>query len=141
MLQVTVIPGPAKPKDIHTFLSPLMNELKSLATAGMILKVDSEENITLHAHLLLASGDIPGVADLIYHSGHGSEYICRTCRIRADSLISPKGHGYGRYFPGTDEPCEERINVDFEGKLNVNTKCDTITQQMLIKSCRILNIQ
>ena len=52
-----------------------MNEIKELSTQGVILKIgesgtSSEENIHMRAHLLLASGDVPGVADLIHHKGN-----------------------------------------------------------------------
>ena len=121
MLQVAVIPGPSKPKDIHSFLSPLMNELEQLSTGGMILRVNDEaDDIIIHAHILLASGDLPGVSDLINHTGHTSRYGCRTCRIKSKSLISPNGRGHGQYFPGSrDELDVQRTDEDFLGLLPV----------------------
>ena len=121
MLEVAIIPGPSKPKDIHSFLEPLMSEIRRLSTEGMTLRIDGEDDIHLHAHLLLASGDVPGVADLIKHSGHNSQYGCRMCRIQSESLISPKGKGHGQYFAGDrDELDEERTKQDFLGELTVN---------------------
>ncbi|KAG2217956.1 hypothetical protein INT45_001390 [Circinella minor] len=118
MLQVPIALGPLKPKNIHSFLSPLMEELDQLSKDGMVLRVDDEpDDIMIHAHLLLASGDLPGVSDLVHHTGHTSHYGCRTCRIESFSLISPKGGGQGQYFPGTEEVVTERNDDDFFGRL------------------------
>ncbi|ORY90559.1 hypothetical protein BCR43DRAFT_509032 [Syncephalastrum racemosum] len=65
----------------------------------MVLKTPSEE-IKLRAHLVLASGDIRGVADLINHVGHQSDYGCRICLIQTSDAISPQGKGRGRYYKG-----------------------------------------
>ena len=115
-MQVAIIPGPSKPKDLYSFLSPLIEELQCLSSRGMILKVNNEPDIHLFVHLLFATGDIPGVADLCHHSGHGSKTGCRTCRIMSTPLLSSKGAGTGQYFPGTNELEVERTVLEFQGK-------------------------
>ena len=121
MLQVAVIPGSSKPKNIHSFLSPLMNEIEQLSMGGMILKVnDQADDIIIHAHILLASGDLPGASDLVKHTGHTSRYGSRTCRIESKSLISRHGRGHGQYFPGSrDELDVQWTGEDFLGLLLV----------------------
>lgn len=127
MLQVAIIPGPRKPKDLYSFLSPLMEDLERLSTQGMILKVDGElDDIHLKVNLLLASGDIPGIADFIHHSGHGSRYGCRICRIYGVSERSPNGIGHGIYFPGDIGLEEERTVLEFKGENTVSLKRFTL---------------
>ncbi|KAI9271586.1 hypothetical protein BDA99DRAFT_556814 [Phascolomyces articulosus] len=62
------------------------------------------KEIKATAHLLLASGDIPGIATLCNHTGHHSYYGCHTCNIRTDRLQSSTGVGSAQYFAGTLEP-------------------------------------
>ena len=65
---------------------------------------------------------VPGVADLIFHSGHGSTNGCRVCRITSTSTLSPNGIGAGQYFPGTVELEVERTVAEFRGELEVKLK-------------------
>ena len=110
MLQVAIIP--CKPTDIFSFLSPLFNELKILEKEGISVECN-DEKFFLKAFLVLASGDIPGVAELIHHTGHSSLHGCRQCLIKSVSAISPVGRGSGRYYRGSHILDEERKKEDF----------------------------
>ena len=82
MLQVAVILGLSKLKDIHSFLSPLMNEPEQLSMGGMILRVNDEaDDIIIYAHIFLASSDLPSVSDLVNYAGHTPHYGCHTWSI------------------------------------------------------------
>ena len=95
-MPLCIIPGPAKPKDLLSFLSPVLKELKELEQSGIHV---SKGSLTINAKifLLTATGDIPGVADLMRHSGHQSSYGCRLCTTKGRH---PEGRHTGMYFPG-----------------------------------------
>lgn len=94
MLQIAMIPK--KPKNLFSFLSPLFNELKVLESAGITVECEGG-NFDCKVHVVLASGDIPAVAELMHHSGHNSLYGCRLCTIKSISSLSPKGNGSGLF--------------------------------------------
>ena len=124
MLTCCIIPGPSKPHSIHSFLAPLLDEISSLSANGTIIKMDDEPDIHLHLNLLLATGDIPGIADMIFHSGHSSSFGCRICRIQSSSELSPNGLGNGQYFPGGIVLDAERTIEEFQGNLTVCKLCE-----------------
>ncbi|KAG2214170.1 hypothetical protein INT45_008584 [Circinella minor] len=99
------------------FLRPLINELRVLEDAGMIVDCAGGP-INVKVHCLLASGDIIGVQELIHHSGCMSSYGCRQCRIATVREISPAGRGYGRYYTGTIEMSTPRTDEEFKGDEN-----------------------
>ena len=119
MIQVAVLPTSVKSDNIFSYLSPLIQELKDLEDNG--ITVSGTDGITVHAraHLLLASGDIPGISALCNHGGHQCAYGCRVCRIRAERLQSPSvstnssRSGYAQYFPGSEYDDELRTKEDF----------------------------
>ncbi len=110
MLQVAIIP--CKPSQLFSFLQPLFDELKQLESDGISVLCD-DGNYFAKAHLILATGDIPAVAELIHHSGHNSFFGCRQCKIKGISEISPGGKGTGRYFKGSLILDEKRKINDF----------------------------
>jgi hypothetical protein len=81
LLCLGVIPGPQAPKDIGTYLGPLIDELEDLARG--IPAYDSRHNrpFALHAYLIACFGDMPAVAKLMYMKGHNGKHPCRACRI------------------------------------------------------------
>ncbi|KAG1467250.1 hypothetical protein G6F56_004512 [Rhizopus delemar] len=81
MILLGEAPGPSKPKNLHSFLEPMMRELEKLESDGMVIKVDGKE-YQCNVHLVIASSDIPGVADLCNHAGHMCKNPCRICKIR-----------------------------------------------------------
>ncbi|KAG1463916.1 hypothetical protein G6F56_005190 [Rhizopus delemar] len=93
MITFTITPGPSKPKDLMSFLQPILDEVKEVGTNGFQVKKNDAIVYDERAHIIGMTGDIPGVAELINHSGHGFYHGCRIC----DTLgVSFEG---GVYFP------------------------------------------
>lgn len=112
MLQVAIIP--AAPSDIDSFLQPLLDKLRILQSYGVKATCENGSTYSLKAHLLLMSGDIIGVQQLVKHTGHQSEHGCRRCHIKSVPAISPSVLGYGRYYRGSSSSDEERSSDEFK---------------------------
>ena len=96
MITFTITPGPSKPKDIMSFLKPIIDEIVALGIDGLTVKKDGADIFNGKVHLLGITGDIPGVAELMGHGGHSSLYGCRIC------LAFGFGIGSTPYFPDGD---------------------------------------
>src|SRR5438046_6357687 len=73
LLLCGIIPGPNNPKDIHSFLRPIIDELKELATGiEDVYDAFAKETFTLQAHLVLINTDLPAMAKTMGISGHGT---------------------------------------------------------------------
>ena len=82
LLLCGIIPGKRNPKDIHSFLRPMIDELKELEVgiAG-VYDASTKSVFTLRAHLCLVSGDLPAIAKVMGISGHNSYEYCRFCKV------------------------------------------------------------
>ena len=60
-----VIPGPSKPKDMCSFLYPLIMELLKLERGVSTYDISSDAQFVLRAFLILVFGDIPAVSMLM----------------------------------------------------------------------------
>ncbi|KAL7309269.1 hypothetical protein PS15m_011378 [Mucor circinelloides] len=100
MISLSVIGGPGKPKDIMSFLKPILDEIHLLNQNGLCVKKnDRVVFYTGFAHLLLGcTGNIAGIAELMGHHGHASFFGCRMCQVQG---VHPQGSVNGMYFPGT----------------------------------------
>ncbi|KAF8679883.1 Transposase family tnp2 [Rhizoctonia solani] len=67
---VGAIPGPHSPKDINSFLQPLIDELSELAKGVEAVDVVREEVFSLRAHVIAAGGDLPAISKLMEFIGH-----------------------------------------------------------------------
>ena len=76
-----VIPGPTQPKELGTFLKPLIDELETLAEGVSAYDGINKRPFCLRAYLIACFGDMPAVAKLMCMKGHGSKVPCRACRI------------------------------------------------------------
>lgn len=90
-----IIPGPLKPADIFSFLYPTIQELLQLESHGITL---SSNNVSYKASLAMVIGDIPGLADLCFHTGHMSYTGCRVCKVKG----TDKSIANAIYFPSFD---------------------------------------
>ncbi|CCO35605.1 hypothetical protein BN14_09723 [Rhizoctonia solani AG-1 IB] len=81
MICTGVIPGPHSPKDLNSFLQPLIDELVELAQGVEAVDVVNEELFALRAHVLSAFGDLPAMAKLMEFIGHNGRFPCRLCKI------------------------------------------------------------
>jgi len=78
-----VIPGPNNPKDIHSFLRVMVDELKELEEGiGNVYDASTKMQFTLRAHLVIVSGDLPAIAKVMGISGRNSYEHCRFCKLR-----------------------------------------------------------
>lgn len=108
MIQLAILPGPTKPADLDSFLSPVVDELRNLSINGLIVKRAGSEVCRARVHLVAATGDIVGVSDLIHHAGHNSHYPWRYCLGRSESPVNDSG---GKYLLDTSAPL--RMMQDF----------------------------
>ncbi|SAL96224.1 hypothetical protein, partial, partial [Absidia glauca] len=100
LIQIMIIPGVKKPRDLESFLSPMLQELDHLSRVGIKIRTADEGTLTAKVHLMAFTGDIPAIADLIRHSGHHSYNGCRICVLRGvrGEIYNPGLRGM--YFPG-----------------------------------------
>jgi hypothetical protein len=80
---VGVIPGPHSPKDLGSYLQPLIEELIELARGVDAFDAATGEVFKLFAHLLNIFGDIPAVTKFLDFIGHNGRLPCRFCKIVA----------------------------------------------------------
>ncbi|CAG8529640.1 11950_t:CDS:2, partial [Gigaspora margarita] len=66
-----IIPGPKEPKNLITFLYPMIKELQNL-----------EESFTLHTAVVNWSDNTPGLTKLMCITGHNSYRGCRYCNLK-----------------------------------------------------------
>lgn len=78
-MTLAVIPGPKKPFDLMSFLSPIYEKITQLNERGLKVVKNGEEILNGKVYLMCNTGDMPGVADLMNHMHHNGEYGCRFC--------------------------------------------------------------
>jgi hypothetical protein len=98
ILCVGVIPGPHSPKDINSFLQPLIDELLELAIGIKAVNVLQEELFIMRAHLLTIFGDIPAITKVLELIGHNGQFPCCFCMIQAIPGRT-SGNGIHLYCP------------------------------------------
>ena len=81
-LPLGLSPGPSSPKDMDSFLVPFLDELESLNDGVPAYDAHTESVFTLKAHLVLITGDSPGIAKILHLKGHISKYPCRCCKLK-----------------------------------------------------------
>lgn len=94
---VGVIPGPKKPKDIDSFLWPLVEELLQLSAGVPAFDAASGKAFTLRAYLVLGTGDIPAMSMVMRMKGHNAFSPCRMCSIHGVQI--PDGTNNVYYIP------------------------------------------
>ena len=95
MIQIAVCPG--KPKDIVSFLEPLLNEVKQMYEKGLVIKKEGSEIFRGRVAILGFSGDMPGIVELMCFVGHVGTYGCRICKSKA--VVPRPISSHGKYFP------------------------------------------
>jgi hypothetical protein len=83
LICIGVIPGPKSPKNLGSFLWPLVDELLQLASGVMAVDISTRKLFSLRAHLLAVFGDIPAITKLLEFVGHNGRYPCRFCLMSA----------------------------------------------------------
>jgi hypothetical protein len=119
MLSSVIIPGPKKPKDINSFLRPLVDELIALEN-GQVTAVDADtgKEFILRAHVLIVTGDGPATAEAMGMKSPGNAYRpCRMCTIKGVKREDVRQSPY--YVPHTsysfeNPPIRTNLRSDIE---------------------------
>jgi hypothetical protein len=91
---VGLIPGPHAPKDINSFLNPLVNELLELQEGKECFNILTNQTFILRAYIINFSGDMPALSKLLCTTGSNGVFPCRHCHIQ-----EVKGSGTVYYYP------------------------------------------
>jgi hypothetical protein len=82
---IGVIPGPKQPKDLNSFLIPLLEELLALEDGIESSGISPEGDgycFLLRAFIILGFGDIPAIAKMLLIKAHNALTPCRACYIQ-----------------------------------------------------------
>jgi Transposase family tnp2 len=99
-LPLGLCPGPSQPKDLDSFLVPFIDELNILRQGVPAYDAQTESSFLLKAHLVLLSGDTPGISKLLHLRGHNAQYPCRACKLEVSPYkvaFKTKGSERTRY--------------------------------------------
>ena len=94
MIQITITP--VKPKDLVSFLQPIIAEVNTLYEKGLVIKKQNEVRFAENVAILGITGDIPGIFEIMNVAGNTHTYGCRVCMIKADTPAAECVHG--KYF-------------------------------------------
>ncbi|KAB5587954.1 hypothetical protein CTheo_8605 [Ceratobasidium theobromae] len=105
---VGVVPGPHSPRDLNSFLQPLVEELVELAKGVKAVDILCEAVFSLCAHLIDTFGDIPALTKILEFLGHNAHFPCCFCEIMAIPGHSAKGgsHLYCPPYQPDDDPID-----------------------------------
>ncbi|OAD77052.1 C2H2-type zinc finger transcription factor [Phycomyces blakesleeanus NRRL 1555(-)] len=95
LLQLAILSGPKKPTHLDSFLILIINELRDLEAHGLVVKHNGVELCRSKVYLLLASGNIPAVADMAHIGSHTSLFGCRFWETKGKC---PTNRRHGMYF-------------------------------------------
>jgi hypothetical protein len=138
ILCVGVIPGPNAPKELTTYLEPLVDELEDLARGVPAFDTVDGHTFSLRAYLLTAFGDMPAVAKLMAMKGPNGKFPCRTCKIEGIKRGSA-GPGKNTLYtplsrPFVKEPGATRRYDPFD--LPRRTHADHVAQALFVEAAR-----
>lgn len=91
------VPGPTHPKDMDSFLVPLVDEMLSLKRGIRSYDASKAEEFVLYAHITTVTGDFPAIAMLMRMKGPNGKYPCRYCKICGSYCKLSKHY----YYPHT----------------------------------------
>lgn len=80
-IPLAVVPGPRKPKDMDSFLWPIVRELMQLQLGVPAYDFLSDSMFMMRAYLIRVFGDIPAVSMVMRMKGHNGTCPCRMCNI------------------------------------------------------------
>lgn len=133
MIQIGLIPSYGEPKDLFSFLQPLMDDLKTLQNDGVFFKTLDGETIHFRAHLLFATDDIPAAAKLCGHIGHMAAYGCRICKIKGSRVAATMSYPPAQVELRKQQEFKEAIisakndsGEDLEGQIKPSLFADDI---------------
>lgn len=97
LICVGVIPGPKAPKDLDSFVIPVIEELEVLQDGIDAFDRSTMEAFTLRAHIIDICGDMPAVAKLTRMKGPVAKKPCRRCDI--EGVRVPGSRSTAHYCP------------------------------------------
>ena len=103
---------PKRPKMMSTFLTPVEDELATLANGVRTFDAVERAIFDLHAYLIQEQGDIVAIEKLLGIKGHNAYCPCRNCKMKGVRDITRRGKIY--YIPVTtpDDEHLTRPSVD-----------------------------
>ncbi|CCO34236.1 hypothetical protein BN14_08330 [Rhizoctonia solani AG-1 IB] len=137
ILCLGVIPGPQTPKELDTFLEPLIDELEELARGVPAFDAANRHPFLLHAYLIVAFGDMPAVAKMMEMKGPNGKFPCRACKIhglRARHGPHPNTNYVPLSRPFDDEP--HAIRRYDPQNLPLRTHAECLKQAMWVEEAR-----
>jgi hypothetical protein len=112
LLLFGAIPGPNMPRDIFSFLGPLL--VKQLSQTGMTVWNAAEGlYVNVKVQLCMVTGDQPAISKLMCMKGHTGKRPCPFCLIKGQSAIA----GGPNYFP-----LSQITDVDSAGRPQLNAR-------------------
>ncbi|OAD74819.1 hypothetical protein PHYBLDRAFT_61130 [Phycomyces blakesleeanus NRRL 1555(-)] len=84
-----------QPTHLDSFLIPIINELRDLEAHGLVVKHNGVEFCRSKVYLMLASGNIPAVADMAHIGSHTSLFSYCFCETKGKC---PTNRRHGMYF-------------------------------------------
>src|SRR5260370_33098079 len=97
IIPICLIPGPKALQDMNSFVWPLIDECKKLATGVCAYDSHQDEGFILHAYPISANGNMHAMKHFLYLKGHNGICPCHSCKIHAICNVSGSGNTY--YMP------------------------------------------
>lgn len=97
---VAMIPGPSAPKDIDSFIQPVLEELRYLERGFRIYDSHTDQVVNgVKAFLVLASGDMKFLEKLFHCAGSSGKKCCRFCNLVGVRSFPAKKYYYPLLHP------------------------------------------
>lgn len=113
ILASMIIPGPKAPRNLDSYLRPLVDELKELDHGVEITDGRTGGSFTLRAWTIIVTGDGPAISEAIGFKRPGNAIRpCRTCMIEATKADATASSKTRYYVPHT---CYDFTNPPLRG--------------------------
>jgi hypothetical protein len=102
-----IVPGPKRPRDMDSFLFPLLYHVAALQHEGLVI-YDAFLDATVHGvtpAVVFATADSPGCASMAGTVGHSGKF---GCRLYCD-MPGQRWQGDTHYYPVMNQPCEYNV--------------------------------
>lgn len=97
-------------------MKPIIDEIKHLSDHGIIVKNNNQEISRSKVHLLLASGDLPAVAQMAHLGSHNCTFGCRICETIGKSADN---RSHGMYFEDSNAPLRPKDDFLFGNPVSI----------------------
>ncbi|KAI0559140.1 Transposase tnp2 [Gracilaria domingensis] len=136
IIPLMFIPGPGTPRDLVSFLKPVIAEFQESHDYEMSLMTffDGEKRC-VRFHMVYFSGDQPAIAKVAGLQGHNGKSPCRNCRIHG--IYSEESRHY--YYPSRIMTKETpgRVEVLYDPAcLPIRSASGSFKQMDLIQGCK-----